>query len=379
MSANVSYEERMQHRLQQRKEKGLLRKLRTFPAHYADFSSNDYLGFSHSGLLNKKVQQFLLKHENGMSGSSGSRLLAGNTEFAEELERKIAAFHHSENALIFNSGYDANLGLLSCVAQHGDAIIYDELVHASIHDGMRLSRATTRKFLHNNVSDLEVKIQRLPTYVQNIYVVVESLYSMDGDFAPLEQLVRVCEAFNCRLIVDEAHSTGVYGEEGRGLCFEKGIHEKCFARVFTFGKALGTHGAAVCGSNLLRDYLINFSRPFIFSTALPYHSLAAIECAYDLLKGNSEREKLQENIQYFRKTFRGMPGYNYSSSPIQIIIVPGNDEVQRVADSLTNKELDVRAVKSPTVKEGSERLRISLHAHNTQDEINRLFLAISSR
>ena len=360
--------------LRSRKEKGLLRQLKTFPSSFADFSSNDYLGFSTTGILQRKINEFaktIIK-----TGSGGSRLLAGNSEFAVELEKKIALHHHAESALIHNSGYDANVGLFSAVPQKNDLIFYDELAHASIIDGVRLSHAKAFKFRHNNLNDLINKIGLQKG--ENIFIAVESVYSMDGDVAPLKELAHLCKTNNYNLIVDEAHATGVYGENGSGLCNQYNIEADCFARVYTYGKAMGTHGAAVCGSKILTDFLINFSRPFIFSTSLPYHSLISVFCAYELLNDNNARARLEKNIELFKSLFKNFPGYQESNTPIQIIIVPGNEAVQKTADKLLDQQLDVRPVKSPTIREGTERLRISLHAHNTTDEINRLFLALSS-
>jgi 8-amino-7-oxononanoate synthase len=363
--------------LQSRKEKGLLRQLRTFPASFVDFSSNDYLGFSFTGLLQDQCKEMKTDPSSLRTGSGGSRLLAGNSDLAVELEREIAAHHHSESALLFNSGYDANLGFFSCVPQKGDLIFYDELVHASIIDGIGLSLAKAFKFQHNNLVDLEKKIA-LQTG-KNIFIAVESLYSMDGDFAPLKELAVLCAQKGYNLVVDEAHATGIYGEKGSGLCNEMKMENACFARIYTFGKALGTHGAAVCGSIILSEFLINFSRPFIFSTSLPFHSLVSIQAAYRLLGKNADPvKKIMANITCFREQFKNFPGYRDSNSPIQAIVIPGNAAVQQTAEALNRQGFDVRAVKSPTVKEGSERLRISLHAHNTAEEINRLFLALSS-
>lgn len=215
----------------------------------------------------------------------GSRLLSGNTAFAEELEKYIAQYHHAEAALLFNSGYNANLGLFSALGRKGDTILYDELIHASVHDGMRLSKAECKPFAHNNTVQLK---QLLKETTAPVFVAVKSVYSMDGDFAPLKEIGALCKKYNASLIVDEAHATGIFGEKGKGLVTELGLENEVFARLITYGKAMGCHGAAVVGSTLLKNYLTNFARSFIYTTAAPLTNLYAIKSAYDLLQQSEE-------------------------------------------------------------------------------------------
>lgn len=215
-------------------------------------------------------------------GSTGSRLLTGHYELLETLEDKIAEFHQGEAALVFNAGYNANLGLLSAIPRRSDVILYDELVHASIHDGIRLSPARSSVFAHNNTSALEQLLQEHQG--KTIFVLVESIYSMDGDAAPLKTIQALCQKYQAYLVVDEAHSTGICGHYGEGLCVETGIHKEVFARIYTFGKAMGGHGAAVVGSKVLKDYLLNYARPLIYTTALSPHSTHHILEAYRLLE-----------------------------------------------------------------------------------------------
>ncbi|MBL4654010.1 MAG: aminotransferase class I/II-fold pyridoxal phosphate-dependent enzyme, partial [Flavobacteriales bacterium] len=253
----MNVEQTLSDKLENRKGENALRSLKTVNG-LIDFSSNDYLGFARDFAV--------LNHSVGVGGSTGSRLLTGNSIEAEELEAFIAEYHNAEAGLLYNSGYDANIGLLSCVPQRGDTVIYDELSHASIIDGIRLSRAESFKFKHNNLEHLET---RLKSAKGNVFVVVESVYSMDGDFSPLQELINLKQKFDFNLIVDEAHATGLFGKKGEGRCVELGIQNEVFARVHTYGKALGCHGAIVLGSETLRSYLINFSRSFIYTTALP--------------------------------------------------------------------------------------------------------------
>ena len=362
--------------LNKRKDKGLYRSLSLASDSLTDFYSNDYLGFSTLDILSNDLSDDYYQKR---CGSTGSRLLSGNSEKIENLEKKIADFHVAESSLIFNSGYDANLGFFSCVPQKNDLIFYDELSHASIIDGIRIGIAKSVKFRHNNLEDLIKKISLQDTKNKTVFVVVESIYSMNGDFAPLASLAELCEKNGYNLVVDEAHAGGIFGDKGNGLCITENIHHKVFARIITFGKAFGCHGAAVCGSNVLREFLINFSRPFIYTTALPSHTVDMIDMAYKEMKKSAsvQRDSLFKNIDLFRNLFHSFPNYLQSKSPIQSIIIPGNNKVNYASAFLTEKGFDVRAIKSPTVEQGKERLRICLHSFNTSKEINNLFLALS--
>jgi 8-amino-7-oxononanoate synthase len=274
--------------------------------------------------------------------------------------------------LIFNSGYDANLGLLSSVPQKGDLILSDELIHASLIDGIRLSYATYYKFKHNSIEALEALLIRHKEAFKEIYIVVESVYSMDGDCAPLREYVMLCEKYKAHLIVDEAHAIGVFGSQGKGLCNELQIEKKCFARIYTYGKAMGCHGASVVGSNVLKDFLINFSRSFIYTTAMPEHSILAINAAYRLLQTTPQIAELKKNIAYFNSKISNSGAFIESMSSIHCKIVSGNQEVQALEDKCWKNNLFVKSIKSPTVKATQERIRICLHAFNTQQEIDLL-------
>ncbi len=214
------------------------------------------------------------------SGATGSRSITGNSQLAEETEQLIANFHGREAALIFNTGYMANVGLFSCIAGKGDTFISDEYIHASMIDGMRLSYANRLRFKHNDIADLEKKLK---IATGNKIVAVESIYSMDGDEAPLKEIVAACKKHDALLIVDEAHATGVYGDKGDGLVCKYGLQNDVYAVVHTFGKALGLHGAVVTGSKVLRNFLLNQARSFIFTTALPPHNYLLVQKAYGLL------------------------------------------------------------------------------------------------
>jgi 8-amino-7-oxononanoate synthase len=358
-------EDFLHRKLEERRAQNAYRSLR-LPEGKADFCSNDYLGLSRS----------LSVTETGLRpGSTGSRLLAGNYSLIEEAEISIAAFHEAPAGLIYNSGYDANLGLFSSVPQRGDTIIYDYLSHASIRDGIRLTFAAAFSFQHNDLADLELKLQKAEG---TAFVVTESVFSMDGDTAPLRGISALCEKYNAHLIVDEAHATGVVGGGGEGLVQELKLQSACFARIHTFGKALGCHGAIVLGSKELREYLINFSRAFIYTTALPETSIAAILQAYKVFPSmHREREHLQKLIQQFQEAPLKYEKQQ-SFTPIQVVIVPGNEQVKALAEKLQEHNLDVRPILYPTVPKGSERLRIVLHSFNTTAELTQLVGLLSA-
>ena len=369
MSSNIP--DHLRKALAEREQKGMLRKLPSnFPS--IDFCSNDYLGFSKLGLLKNKLETTSLISELSF-GSAGSRLISGNSKFIEAAEKEIALFHHSESALIFNSGYDANLGLFSSVPQKDDLVLFDELIHASIYDGIKLGYAKHYKFKHNDVSSLNDLIQRHQHNFRSIYIAVESVYSMDGDIAPLLEITELIKGLeNVFLIVDEAHAIGVFGKHGRGLCNELGIEKACFARVYTYGKAMGCHGAAIVGSDVLRHYLINFARSFIYTTALPNHSVEAILHAYQLLVETQQNEYLKTNIDHFNFKTSGIKNLIKSKSAIHSLVVGNNQKVDLLEKQLAKINIYAKAIKSPTVKEGTERLRFCLHAFNTKQEIDLL-------
>ncbi|WP_317133566.1 aminotransferase class I/II-fold pyridoxal phosphate-dependent enzyme [Antarcticibacterium flavum] len=292
----------MEKKLEGRKELDALRQLMPPPV-LIDFFSNDYLGLAKCKKIYDHSLEIMKENSCFLNGSTGSRLLSGNHFLFAMAEALIARFHNAEAALLFNSGYDANLGLLSSIAQRGDIILYDESSHASIRDGISMGVAKAFKFRHNDVNHLLQLIEKYQagSYEGEIFVVTESVFSMDGDKPDLIKIADLTNKLHCRLIVDEAHATGVLGKNGEGLVHQLGLQEKVFARIVTFGKALGAHGAAILGSKELQDYLVNFSRSFIYTTGLPPHSVATIIAAYSMLPGNDNYRLLHDNIKYFRQ------------------------------------------------------------------------------
>ncbi len=361
--------------------------LRTLPdaTNLVDFSSNDYLGFAQSESIFDQTHQYLLDNNIKINGATGSRLISGNHNLYSITEDYIAQFHQSESALIFNSGYDANVGFFSSVPQRNDIILYDELCHASIRDGIQMSKAKSYKFNHNDFEHLEKLIQKHTTdnrQPTTIYIVTESVFSMDGDSPNLEQLVQLSEKYNCFLVIDEAHALGVFGEHGQGSVQYCNVQDHIFARIVTFGKGLGCHGAAIVGATELKNYLVNFARSFIYTTGLSPHSVATILIAYHHLQSEKEAiHQLKANIQFFnqQKIQLGLqPLFVYSKSAIQCAIIPGNEKVKTIATQLQQHGFDVKAILSPTVPEGQERLRICLHSYNSEQEMSKLLNVLTT-
>ena len=381
-TAYLMNEDFLHKKINERKEQDSFRKLRLPEKEKIDFCSNDYLGVVENNLL---CQTEISKRPDRY-GSTGSRLLTGNYQLIEDTEKFIANFHNAEAALIFNSGYDANIGLLSAVPQRGDIVLYDYLSHASIRDGIRLSLAQSFSFHHNDLDDLEDKLKKnSATSGKNIFIITESIFSMDGDFCPLIELIALCKKYTAHLIIDEAHATGVIGEKGEGLVQMLNLEARIFARIHTFGKACGVHGAVVLGSNALRDYLVNFARSFVYSTALPEQTIAHIKSSYQLFPSmKKEREELNKLVKKFQSYLSvlqsGIKSIQYlkSETPIQGIIIPGNEPVKKTAKQLQENNLEIRPILYPTVPKEQERLRIVLHSFNTENELKMLFQCLEN-
>lgn len=360
-----SAESFMRKKLDERKLNAAFRSLKA-GGKQIDFFSNDYLGIA-SKEFTIDTSVFNPFQRNG---STGSRLLAGHSVEASSLEDWIQKAFNAEAALVFNSGFDANLGLMSTLPGRNDTVFYDSLVHASLREGIRLSPSKSYSFKHNDAEDLRKKAALAQGIV---YVVVESVYSMDGDEPNLADFVSVCKEFGWHLIVDEAHGLGVRGESGKGSSFDLSNSEDVFARVLTFGKAAGFHGAAVLGSKVLIDFLVNFCRPFIYSTALPPSDYKKLQqLLLHLIDADLERKQLNVLIEHFRNWQVNQTIYKFISSfsPIQNLLVPGNAEISKLAEYLQLNGYDVRPIKSPTVPIGSERLRIILHSFNTKAQLD---------
>ena len=375
---------KLQIKVEERRAINAMRKLKSSPG-LIDFSSNDYLGFSFSSEIFNNTTQLLKDKNHQINGATGSRLLSGNYSLFQEAESKIAEIHKVESALIFNSGYDANIGFFSAIPQRGDIIFYDESIHASIRDGISMSNAKSYKFKHNDIQDLQNAVDRIRNSSElnkeesvEIYIVTESVFSMDGDSPDLIELSNYCTEIGAHFIVDEAHALGVFG---LGLIQQLSLEDKVFARLITFGKGLGCHGAAFLGSKDLKEYLVNFARSFIYTTALPPHSVGTIIIAYDELISSEKRDKLQKNIRLFKSEIINKKLEAYfvaSNSAIQSCIISGNDRVKDISLKLKENGFDIKPILSPTVKLGQERLRFCLHSYNTEEEILSLIHLLST-
>ncbi|MEO1486205.1 MAG: 8-amino-7-oxononanoate synthase [Bacteroidota bacterium] len=374
------FPKKLSQKLEQRKDQNALRTL-SISSGLVDFSSNDYLGLAQSTEIQEHLNALFEKFDISSHSATGSRLLTGNHPIHEAFEAFLADFHGMDAALVFNSGYDANLGFFSAVPQRGDVIFYDEWVHASIRDGISMSKAQNYKFKHNDVEDLSDGIFRIKKQGKlqentEIYVATESVFSMDGDSPNLLELSAFCEKEGIHLVIDEAHASGIFGS-GKGLVYELGLSQKVFATIVTFGKALGQHGAAVLGSKTLIQYLINFARSLIYTTALPPKEIASIWAAYLVLRhqGQKRIHDLKENIQLFLDKTDAYTLRNHfieSNSAIQSMHCTGNDNARATSDFLAKQGFDVKPILSPTVPLGMERLRFCLHTFNTAEEIDQV-------
>ncbi|REH56589.1 8-amino-7-oxononanoate synthase [Tenacibaculum gallaicum] len=364
----MQFPKKLQQKITQRVTQNSLRRLGKENL-LIDFSSNDYLGFAKSEIIFNKTHQYLINNNFKINGATGSRLLSGNHKLYTTAEKQLAKLHNTEAALIFNSGYDANVGFFSSVPQRGDIILYDELIHASIRDGIQLSNTKSFKFKHNDIKDLEEKIIRFAQDNNSeVYIVTESVFSMDGDSPDLTAMSQIIQKHtNVHFVIDEAHALGVFDF---GLVQKLHLEDVVFARIITFGKGLGCHGAAILGSKQLQQYLINFSRSFIYTTGLSPHALATIKIAHDELVISNSKEQLQHNIQHFiSESNRLRLNFIKSNSAIHCCIISGNEHVKSIALQLQQHGFEVKPILSPTVPTNQERLRFCLHAYNSKEEI----------
>lgn len=358
---------KLHKKLAERIEKGTLRSLSSSSG-MIDFGSNDYLGLSTLVTNNEPSNSF---------GSTGSRLISGNRGTIEAAEEKLANFFDSESGLCFNSGYDANVGIFSSIPQRGDVILYDEHVHASVRDGIRLSNAKSYSFRHNDIADLERLLEA--SKESTMYIAVEALYSMGGDFCPLEDVITLTKNYSAYVILDEAHSAGVFGFNGKGFASAVSRNMDVFIRLITFGKAYGSHGAVVLCNEEVKSYLINFARSFIYTTALPEDNYARIAEIVTHQSIDLERKKLQINLVDFRSKAGSEILISASNSPIQIIRFESVDRLRHIERSLMEVGIYAKAIYPPTVSEGSECLRVCIHSKNTIHEIDQLWAVLISK
>jgi 8-amino-7-oxononanoate synthase len=347
-----------------------LRQLEVVPG--INFYSNDYLGLSGDARLREAVSAALAA--GSPMGSTGSRLLSGHARCWEELEEDLAAFGGAEAALFFNSGYAANTGLFGCVLKAEDIVFSDSANHASIIDGIRLSGARKVIFPHLDLNALEDQLHRNAPARGKRLIAAESVFSMDGDRAPIADLLALADRYEAELVVDEAHATGVLGPNGRGLVAAAGATQRVLAVVHTCGKALASAGAFVLCSKTLKEYLVNRARPFIFSTALPPYVAAQVSAAVRIAaSADAEREALQKVAAHLRARLREQ-GFDTARSDSQIVpvILGENERALATAARLRADGFAVRAIRPPTVPPGAARLRLSLTAKHTMKMMDRL-------
>jgi 8-amino-7-oxononanoate synthase len=338
--------------------------------HGIDFTSNDYLGFAHHPALREALIEVL--ERDGIIGAGGSRLLRGHHEEHARLEAFAAAFFGVEKALYFGSGFLANFALFTTLLDRHDAVVFDERIHASVKEGIHASPAERCRARHNDLESYAAELKRARERgARQILVAVESVYSMDGDLAPLEALSQLAREFDAVLIVDEAHATGVFGARGRGLTegFQRTI------TLHTCGKALGVAGALVCASAETVDYLINRARPFIYSTAPPPCLAATVTRALQLV---DEEPWRRERVLALAKLAHAElnPETPLAGSQIVPVIIGADEEAVAVAERVQDAGFDVRAIRPPTVPEGTARLRVSINAGHTEEQIRALGAAV---
>jgi 8-amino-7-oxononanoate synthase len=367
--------------LKKRQGDGLLRKL--LPARfrqqgriyfgkkeYIDFSSNDYLGLSHHPKL---LEASKIALEKFGASASASRLLSGNLEIYHQLEEKIAQFKNKEAALVFNCGYQANLGIVSALYKRGDCIFSDHLNHASIVDAIALSGADFFRFQHNDINHLRLLLKKQRKKFKNGLIITETIFSMDGDRPPLKELVALKEKYNCQLLVDEAHSTGIFGKTGSGIAEEEGLSGQIELVMGTFSKALGSFGAYLATSKKIVDYLVNSCRSFIYSTALPPQVIAANLASIDLIKTEPfRRKKLLESAEFLRQALKTKGFRVKGTSQIVPLIIGETLNTIKFASHLQEKGFWVVAIRPPTVAKNQARLRFSLtfeHEQKTLEEL----------
>lgn len=371
-------EHRVRRRLAEWEAAGLLRVLR--PPEGADFSSNDYLNLSAHPVIIDRLARAVRREG---CGSTGSRLLRGDRDVFGAVERRFAEFKRTDRSLYFSSGYLANISAMTTIAEPGDVVFSDERNHASLIDGIRLSAATRIVFPHHDVRRLAELLAETPDVVSSAshrFVVVESLFSMDGDFAPLAEYAALCRSAGASLIVDEAHAVGIYGVTGSGLIEASGVGNDVLVSINTAGKALGVSGAFVAGPRWAIEYLIQRARPFVFSTAPPPALADALDASLDVIAAEPERrERLTSRVRHVRdRLARAGISVPVAGSQIIPIAIGDNDRAVAVALALQADGFDVRAIRPPSVPPGSARLRVSVNAALSDETIERFGVSLAT-
>jgi 8-amino-7-oxononanoate synthase len=356
------FERKLLSDLQLRKAEGIYRVFPDFDG-TVDFYSNDYLGFAR------------LSFETQVPFYCSSRLIGGHSLAYSSLENQVADFFSVESALCFNSGYAANIGVIPALCKKNDTILYDAACHTSIKDGVRLSYAQSFKFKHNDSADLERLLEK--RIGKETFIITEGLFSMLGDVPPLDEFLYLAEKYDAKLIIDEAHSAGIFGNNGKGIVAHYST-DRIVAKLVTFGKAFGSHGAAILCSARVKEYLINFARSFIYTTALPAQIIERTRYIIAHNEFSFRREKLEENINLFNRLTAHYKKISHLNSPIKIIQYTDADKLKEIELKLKLNGIGCKAIFAPTVPKGEECLRIILHSFNTPSEIERLCEIIAS-
>lgn len=369
----ADFENRLKQDLNNLKAKSLLRELTTTQG-LIDFASNDYLSLNRSGFLNKLLLSEIERYKSNAVGSTGSRLISGHSDTFEEAEQVFADYTGSESALLFTSGYSANTGVISALVNPVDEAFCDRLCHASIMDGVRLSRAKKTYFQHNDLNDLETKLKKSKSKTKWIFI--ETLYSMDGDSPDIEALYSLAESYGALVYADEAHAAGIAGAEGRGLTYSIDRQQKPVT-VFPLGKAFGLAGCMVCGTGSLKSWLINKARSFVFSTAQPPLLAGMIRSVTEFMltdDANAARKNLESLVsqalkECSEKKLRVAGTRRDPASPIIPVLIGDADAALRTSGHLKDQGFDIRAIRPPTVPDGTSRLRLNLHANDSLDNL----------
>ncbi|MFC1566517.1 8-amino-7-oxononanoate synthase [bacterium] len=373
--------ERIGKFLQARKDSNLLRKLNPYSKSengyiyinnkkYADFSSNDYLGLATHP---KIIQASSYAAQNIGTGARASRLLSGSLELHHKLEEKAAEFKQKPAALIFNSGYQANVGIISAIFNKEDVIFADKLCHASIIDGIKLSGSKLFRYRHNDSEHLEILLKKERAKYKEALIITESVFSMDGDIAPLTDIAFLKNKYNAFFIVDEAHATGIYGKNGSGIIEEQKLIDQVDIIIGTFGKALGSFGGYAACSKDIRDFLINSARSFIYSTALPPSTISANIASLDIIKTEPKlRQTLLENVSFFRSLLKNIPYETIGITQIVPIIIGQNKKTINLSSHLQDQGYWALPIRPPTVPENKARLRFSITTCHTKETLKKL-------
>lgn len=354
----MSFNKYMLDKINERQQSGLLRELTIYSEKNVDFSSNDYLGIA----------------KKNHTGSTGSRLISGNNKSILELENYFSSLVNSESALFFGSGYQANVGLIPALADRNTTIFYDELIHASLRDGIRLSDGKSFSYKHNDLVHLESRLSKVQGKKM---IVAESVYSMDGDSPDLDQLMELLITYDAELIIDEAHSFGIAGENGLGMVAGKQFSSKVLATIYPLGKAVGSSGCFIAGSNILKQYLINFCRSFIYSTAPSLTLVNEVSSQLNEVFISKNRIQLIEKKKYFLNHFKSENVLTGENSAIVSVQYADAEVLKNIEFLLFNKGIVVKAILYPTVAKGTERLRICFHSFNSIEEIDLLLTLLN--